>query len=164
MGLWKVLAIVVVFLSTTCIAQEAEVDTSTFRTTFDIHVGAGSVGGGRVGVRVRPLENFSIEVGYGASLSNFVGLSDIDKRISFGVNWHEDSSSRFIVSLLGAYARRPVFTNNYSYLVSVNVGTMNMSVSGLHAYARGGLSVEFEHGRKALLGFNFDVGLQFVFP
>lgn len=167
MGLRNLLAVMVVLFSTTCIAQEMEVATSPFHPTYDIHVGAGFVGGGRVGVRVRPLEHFSIEAGYGASLNNFVGLSDIDKRVVLGINWHEDSSSRLILSLLGAYARRPYLSDNYSYIASGNVGTMNMNVGGFRVFARAGLSIEFEHGasgNKVIPGFNLDFGFHFVFP
>ena len=151
-----------------CSAQElTDTVVSESYPRLDLHVGAGVVSGVRVGARVRMAEHFSAEVSYGADFRNFIGLSDIDRRYGVGVSWHKDASSNFVVSLLGAFARRPYLTDNYSYFASANLGLLPLSTSGLRTNARFGFFVEFEHkysGNTNNFGINLDLGLNLVFP
>jgi hypothetical protein len=112
-------------------------------------------------------EHFSVEASYGADFRNFISSSDIDTRYGLGVSWHKDASSNLVVSLLGAYARRPYLADNYSYFVSANLGVLPLSASGLCTNARFGFFVEFEHkdsGTTNNFGINLDLGVNLVFP
>lgn len=135
---------------------------------FDIHVGAGWVSGGRLGMRVLFSENFSAELSYGIDFRNFIGSADLEKRYGFGINWHVPKTSSFVISMLSSYNER-VYQVNRSINISLNVGFLDLKTSDIRIFGRIGFYGQFkkwwnmkEYKLKEI-GPNLDFGLRWCF-
>ena len=133
---------------------------------FDLHIGAGLVDGGRVGLRVQILKNYSIELFYGNDLANFVSASDVEKRYGFGINWHQNKSN-FVISLLVVISREIYLPVKDNYYISTNIGYMTFKSKGFQTFLRAGPAMRFSRntGDNSLdisIIPNIDVGISFV--
>lgn len=165
--------ILILSLSITAISQVDSLDTDLKKEyvslpRFDIHIGAGWVSGGRLGMRVLFSENFSAEVSYGNDIRNFIAASDLEKRYGFGINWHVPKTSSFVISMLSSYNER-FFQDNRSINISLNVGFLQLTTSDISLFGRIGFYGQFkkwwnmkEYKLKEI-GPNFDFGLRWCF-
>ena len=135
---------------------------------FDIHLGAGWVSGGRLGVRVLFSENFSAELSYGLDFRNFIAAADLEKRYGFGINWHVPKTSCFVISMLSSYNER-VYQDNRSINISLNVGFLELKTNDIRIFGRIGFYGQFkkwwnmkEYKLKEI-GPNLDFGIRWCF-
>ncbi len=90
-SLTKVLFIFITLLISTSIYSQENIEKpdSIRETTsiprFDVHIGAGWVSGGRIGMRVLFSENFSTEFSFGQDIRMFLGAADREERYDFGI-------------------------------------------------------------------------------
>jgi hypothetical protein len=133
---------------------------------FDLHIGAGLVDGGRVGIRTKILKNYSLEFFYGNDLANFVSATDVEKRYGLGINWHRNDSN-FVISLLIIKSHKVYLGLKDDFYVSPNFGWMTFKNIGFQTFFRVGPAVRFSRntGDNSLdvsIVPNIDVGISFV--
>ncbi len=133
---------------------------------FDLHLGAGLVDGGRVGIRAQILKNYSLEFFYGNDLANFVSASDVEKRYGLGINWHHNDSN-LVISILIIKSHSVNLGLKDNFYVSPNIGWMTFKNSGFQTFLRVGPAVRFSRntGDNSLdISFvpNIDAGISFV--
>lgn len=78
----------------------------------NIHMAVGWVNGARVGLRGQISKNISLEISMGIPVENILAGGEREERYSFGINWHENSTTGLIISLLCSN----IFQPNKSYL------------------------------------------------
>ena len=133
---------------------------------FDFHLGAGVVSGGRVGLRILFLKNYSVEFSYGNGLENFVSASNVNRRYGFGINWHKNNSN-FVFSLLGVVSHDVYLGTKNSYFISPTIGLITFKSEGLHTFIRGGIAIQFNNNTSSgsystTFWPNLDAGITFV--
>ena len=134
-------------------------------TLFDIHIGYGTFSGGRIGMRVYPKTNFSVEISYGRDWSNFIGLSDQIMIYNLGINW-KNQVSDLITYCFNIKYHSHVNMEDPGYLsLSPSIGVMNFKSSGINFWCRAGIFIagySFEENRFVNnIGLNLDIGIAF---
>jgi len=178
----NILNLVIILFSTLCIAQEdyridKYVEDSVDIPSFDIHLGAGSLCGARIGLRCHFINHFSFETSLGIPVSHFMGGGEREERYGIGINWHQYDSSGFIISLIFANRIQPNRTfpvdipndRFFSYLrFSINLGYFYKNSSNLIFFSR--LGVIYDLVQKDvniydghLAGPNIDIGIGWCF-
>jgi hypothetical protein len=136
-------------------------------STIDVHLGAGFVPGGRIGLRYLFNKNFSAEIAYGADFRNFFGATEADTRYTFGINYHFNQSIAAI-SIITTYVDHTSKAYN-SFLVSPNFGFIPIRKSGFQVFIRAGVYFEFQNNNSSDkwkledFGGNIDVGISYNF-
>ncbi len=136
---------------------------------FDVHLGAGWVNGARIGTRLLITKYFSTEVAYGYNITNFLSLSDEEKKYSLAVNYHPYIHSKLIISFIFTYGEK-VYLLNRSINFSLNVGFLELKRKNISPFIRSG--IYFQVGEKYYkkgfykkeIGFNLDIGINWNFP
>ncbi|RKY99300.1 MAG: hypothetical protein DRQ13_02560 [Ignavibacteriae bacterium] len=134
---------------------------------FDVHLAAGLVSGGRLGFRYLFINNFSVEIAYGAAIENFIGLTEPKTKYTVGFNYHF-SNSIAIISILSTYVERPNPDSDV-ILVSPNFGFIKIRKPGLQVFIRAGINIEFQKSYPSKnwevgdFGGNIDVGVALNF-
>ena len=137
---------------------------------FDVHIGFGSIIGGRIGSRVLINNHFSFEASYGKDYRNFIGLSDEINKYGIGINYFLSSSSNFAISLLGVYQYyTDVDFKNDTFILSPSIGFLSLRTAGLKTFIRAGFYFELINFQTKSFGatnfgINIDIGLTWSFP
>jgi len=145
---------------------------------FDIHLGAGSINGARIGLRAHFTKHFSIETSFGIPATHFIGGGEREERYGIGINWHRSFQSGLMMSLLCAAkvwpdrSRMSSIPNNrlLNYVtVSLNIGYLSKIDSNFTFFIRGGV-VGYEIIEDYIKVFkdrfgvlNFDLGIGWCF-
>jgi len=154
-------------LNDSFIVHRTENNSNSSAPKFDVHIGAGAVPGGRIGVRYLFIENISVELAYGANLVNFIALSDPNTRYTTGLNYHL-ANSIAAVTLLVTYVDYP----NFDYeelLISPNFGIIPIRKSGFQVFIRAGISIIMQNDNPSGdwkyedFGGNIDAGVSYNF-
>ena len=133
---------------------------------YDIHIGAGWISGARLGFRIQPSQVISIEASIGYHVANFISLSDPEIKYGIGINLHRFFHPNFTLSLLGSYGDKFHLRPNDLYLISLDIGYLSFDHSGLNLFARTGPFIGIKNnyaGKSSVAGFNFDLGIAWVF-
>lgn len=118
---------------------------------FDLHIGAGTINGARLGLRTHFNEHFSIETSFGIPTTHFIGGGEREERYSLGINWHKTLPKGLMVSLICANLVQPnrsypsIPNNKFlNYLrISLNIGYLSTIGSNFTFFIRGGMGVSF---------------------
>jgi len=124
---------------------------------YYINIGAGLANGGRLGFLFKFSNSLSAEFSYGNDVRNFIDASDEESRLTFGLNWHSNTSFPWIISSQFTYAKSPSESRieNPRYLFSFNAGYLNMKSRGLKLLVRAGFYIElfkFYYTQKVKFG------------
>lgn len=169
----NILMLIIILCSTISISQEDSTLEKSFKEPvniprFDIHIGAGWVSGGRLGMRVLFNLNFSAELSYGIDIRNFISQSDLEKRYGFGINWHIPKASSFTISMLTSYNKR-VSQDNRSINISLNLGFLELETSDIRIFGRIGFYSQLrkwwnmKEYELTEIGPNIDLGVRWCF-
>lgn len=137
---------------------------------FEVHIGYGTISGGRIGLRWLFKNQFSIEYSYGSDWRNFISLSDEVIKHGVGLNWHFSKESNYTISLLGVYEYYPDnVQRTKAFYISPTIGIINLRTIGVKTFIRSGVFFELYNYYKSSVtfdnfGFNLDIGLTFSFP
>ncbi len=144
---------------------------------FDLHIGAGTISGARLGLRAHFNEHFSFETSFGIPVTHFMGGGEREERYGIGLNLHQSSNSGLIISLICVAKVQPNISypsipNNklLNYLMTtLNIGYLFISTSNLTFFLRGGTGFSFIEDfrfnrHKVNFGvYNLDFGLGWCF-
>ena len=144
---------------------------------FDIHLGAGTINGARIGLRTHFIEHFSIETSFGIPTTHFIGGGEREERYGVGINWHQSIQSGMMLSLICASRVKPdrawrsSIPNNklLSYLmVSLNIGYLSTIDSNFTFFIRGGVFCDIVEDKinfniSNFGGLNLDIGIGWCF-
>lgn len=147
------------------LSQEADTIRTTTYPILGIHLGAGTVSGGRIGVQVKISDRFSFEGSYGINVFAFVSLVDVDDRLGVRVNWYPQPTSAFAVGLCFVH-RRMLSFHNYSDIIAGDVGLFPFRNSKVSAFARIGFGLGIRnqpYPEPTYFVPNLDVGLAWNF-
>lgn len=162
----KLLIVVSLFVFVNAaVSQDSDTVLTTTYPIIGIHLGAGTVGGGRVGIQLKISDRFSFEGSYGTNVLGFVGLVDADDRLGIRINWYPQPTSAFAVGLCFVH-RRMLNFHNYSDIIAEDVGLFPFRNSKVSAFARIGFGVGFRnqpYPEPTYFVPNLDVGLAWNF-
>ncbi len=141
----SVAAIFIFFLASVGFSQEIDTTQAASDPIFGIHIGAGTVSGGRVGVQAKVSNYFSFEFSYGFDVRGFIGLVDADDRVGFGINWYPDRRMDFAVGLRIVHQsmRGLSYSKN---IIAADVGIQPYKKSRVNGFARIGFGVGIRTG------------------
>lgn len=132
---------------------------------FDIHIGAGLITGGHLGVRVKTIKSLSVEASYGVDLRNLIALSDGFEIYGGGLNWHFNKKNKLLLSLIFAYSRGINLSQEDLY-ISPMLGWFSSNETGINLLLRGGIFLRKDiipGNGQTYLFFNVDINLGYVF-
>ncbi len=166
--------LVIHFYPTIAFAQDYNKTTDTTESRislprFDVHIGAGWVNGARLGTRLLFTKYFSTEVAYGYNITNFLSLSDEEKKYSLAINYHPYIHSKLIISFIITYGEK-VYLLNRSINFSLNVGFLELKRKNISPFIRSGIYFQvgekyYKKGfHKREIGLNVDIGINWNLP
>ena len=143
-------------------------DSSKVEVQGSVHAGVGLLSGGRLGIGLR-IHTFSVEAALGYVLQNFIGATDVDRRLTLGVSWKPNEQDNLAFGFLLVTRARPALPRYFEDLYfSLNVGSLPSVKKGFGVFIRGGLT--FRYAREqvsssrefSFRGPNLDAGVFLV--
>lgn len=151
--------------------SEGKGDSSKIVVQGSLHAAAGFTSGGRLGIGLR-IRSLLIEASYGNVLQNFIGATDVDRRLTVGVSWKPDEKENLTFGFLLVTRTRPGLTHPDRYFddlyFSPVIGSLPSLKRGLGIYFRAGLTFGYLRERASspkrfsLCGPNLDVGIFWI--